>query len=324
MLFFLRTRRYSASATTGIRNIGTFALGTGSGGGLFAETSTIPTATGQRVGGFYFGAYDGTTGYAPAAITGFSSEAWSSTDKGSYIQFETTATGSTARTARMLIDSSGNVGIGTTSPANPLSVNGVIQSTTGGIKFPDGTTQTTALGGTPGKWLLATVNASAASSVSFGSSYITTAYNKYVVEFDGVYTSDGGALYLTFSTNNGTSYLASNYNWGVWGMGTGPTANNASSQNQIDLTGGEWINDKTSSTSTLVSSGSLTFSSVAQAVQANVIWQTFLAGATSFQNSGVGGFGYNTTTTAINAFQFTDGSGGTITGNFHLYGLQGT
>jgi predicted heme/steroid binding protein len=40
--------------------------------------------------------------------------------------------------------SAGNVGIGTTTPAFPLAVNGVIQSLTGGFKFPDGTTQTSA------------------------------------------------------------------------------------------------------------------------------------------------------------------------------------
>jgi hypothetical protein len=38
----------------------------------------------------------------------------------------------------------GNVGIGTTSPGQTLSVVGTIESTSGGIKFPDGTTQTTA------------------------------------------------------------------------------------------------------------------------------------------------------------------------------------
>jgi hypothetical protein len=36
------------------------------------------------------------------------------------------------------------VGIGTTTPGYPLTVNGVIQSVTGGFRFPDGTTQTTA------------------------------------------------------------------------------------------------------------------------------------------------------------------------------------
>lgn len=38
----------------------------------------------------------------------------------------------------------GKVGIGTSNPSNLLSVAGVIESTSGGIKFPDGTTQTTA------------------------------------------------------------------------------------------------------------------------------------------------------------------------------------
>lgn len=42
------------------------------------------------------------------------------------------------------IDSSGNVGIGTASPSSPLTVAGVIESTSGGVKFPDGTTQTSA------------------------------------------------------------------------------------------------------------------------------------------------------------------------------------
>ena len=42
------------------------------------------------------------------------------------------------------IFTTGNVGIGTTSPGNPLTVAGIIQSTTGGFRFPDGTTLTSA------------------------------------------------------------------------------------------------------------------------------------------------------------------------------------
>ncbi len=42
-------------------------------------------------------------------------------------------------------DASGNVGIGTTDPDCKLEVSGTIHSNSGGIKFPDGTIQTSAL-----------------------------------------------------------------------------------------------------------------------------------------------------------------------------------
>jgi len=45
---------------------------------------------------------------------------------------------------QFLIRANGNVGINTNSPSSPLTVNGIIQSTTGGIKFPDNSVQTTA------------------------------------------------------------------------------------------------------------------------------------------------------------------------------------
>lgn len=50
----------------------------------------------------------------------------------------------TASRTRLHILENGNIGIGTTSPAYRLVVAGTIHSSTGGFRFPDGTTQTTA------------------------------------------------------------------------------------------------------------------------------------------------------------------------------------
>ena len=44
----------------------------------------------------------------------------------------------------MQLDENGDVSIGITGTGSKLTVAGVIESTTGGIKFPDATTQTTA------------------------------------------------------------------------------------------------------------------------------------------------------------------------------------
>ncbi len=57
---------------------------------------------------------------------------------------------------RLTVDSSGNVGIGTTSSGAMLTVAGMIHSTSGGIKFPDGSIQTTAAtgGGSSGQSMI--------------------------------------------------------------------------------------------------------------------------------------------------------------------------
>ena len=61
-----------------------------------------------------------------------------------YLTFGTGAAASTDPTERMRIDSSGLVGIGRTPTTNLLEVAGTIESTSGGFKFPDGSTQTSA------------------------------------------------------------------------------------------------------------------------------------------------------------------------------------
>ncbi len=51
---------------------------------------------------------------------------------------------------QLAIKNSGNIGIGTTTPGQKLSVAGTIETTSGGVKFPDGTTQITAFTGSNG------------------------------------------------------------------------------------------------------------------------------------------------------------------------------
>jgi hypothetical protein len=72
------------------------------------------------------------------------------------------------QTDLMMVRGDGNVGIGTSTPAQKLSVAGTIQSTSGGFKFPDGSTQATAATGA-----ISGVNASAGITGSIGSGLLT-------------------------------------------------------------------------------------------------------------------------------------------------------
>ncbi len=71
-------------------------------------------------------------------------ENWTDTAQGTNMIFHTTPIGMMTLSERMRITDEGNVGIGTTTPVEKLTVAGTIESTSGGIKFPDGTIQTTA------------------------------------------------------------------------------------------------------------------------------------------------------------------------------------
>jgi len=69
------------------------------------------------------------------------------TNTGLYRPAEDTLAIATNGTEKLRVDANGNVGIGTTTPGQKLTVAGMIESTASGIKFPDGTTQTTAASG---------------------------------------------------------------------------------------------------------------------------------------------------------------------------------
>jgi len=77
-----------------------------------------------------------------------------------------------------LVASGGNVGVGTSSPAQKLSVAGTVESTTGGFKFPDGTTQTSAASGgiEPGDTLVTGRTLSSPAFITEPGLYLKTDY----------------------------------------------------------------------------------------------------------------------------------------------------
>jgi hypothetical protein len=97
------------------------------------------------LGGLAVRGYGATTFSAGRGQVMFkAAENWTDEANGTYLQFTTTPIGSGAWAERMRIDPAGNVGIGTAVPMQKLTVAGTVESTAGGFRFPDGTTQATA------------------------------------------------------------------------------------------------------------------------------------------------------------------------------------
>lgn len=161
--------------------------------------------------------------------------------------------------------------------------------------------------------LLATVNASAQASLTFNSTYLTSTYNKYVIEFDSVWGVDTlpNKLGLQISTNNGSSYITSNY---VGGANLGGAS--------LYIAG----NTQVSSSGTATMQGTIKFSVPSAAGQVNFFFEADGASAgpgnTPFLSQQSG---YNTSTTAVNNIKIFDVvNGQNFSGNFHLYGIRGT
>lgn len=107
---------------------------------LRASAGTATSSTSPPAGALASSSTPGESSRAasskPAAITAAGAKA-------GYLPVFTDATGDLAPS--LIAETSKYVGIGTATPANPLSVAGIIQSTTGGFLFPDSTAQITAV-----------------------------------------------------------------------------------------------------------------------------------------------------------------------------------
>ena len=116
-------------------------------------TQASPSAltTDDEIGGFG-GVARNSSGWntvARAAVTFYAAQPQTSTNQGTYLTLSTTTNNTATRAERVRLHDDGKVSIGTTSKRQLLTVAGVIESTSGGFKFPDGTTQASAASNAP-------------------------------------------------------------------------------------------------------------------------------------------------------------------------------
>ena len=84
--------------------------------------SPTTISSGNAMGGVEIGAYDSSSFAAGAVIMGRAAQTWTASAHGTDLRFLTTDSGTATLDERMRIEESGEVGIGTTSPADPLHV----------------------------------------------------------------------------------------------------------------------------------------------------------------------------------------------------------
>jgi len=148
----------------------------------------------------------------------------------------------TVGTDKFFINTAGKVGIGTTTPGQKLSVAGTIESSSGGFKFPDGTTQTSAW--TAAGW---TENASA------NTVYTTTGRNIGIGTMAPVNKLDVEGGLAVGATYSGTNTAPTNGLLVEGNVGIGTTA----PANKLDVEGGLVVGATYSGTNTAPTNGLL-------------------------------------------------------------------
>jgi hypothetical protein len=304
-------------------------------------TPGAPTAvqTDDILGGLAVRGY-GATGFSggQGQVMFRAAEPWTDAAHGTYLQFTTTPLGSAGWVERMRITPEGNVGLGTTTPGQKLSVAGTIESTTGGFKFPDGSTQATAVSlatntftGTQtitgGNLALPATAGATAGVLSLGGQSFLHAFGAPTNTFVGGQAGGGFGTWGSDNTAIGSMALFAN---------TGGSGNTASGVNALSSnTTGE---ANTATGVNALSSNTTGFANTATgwwALHSNTTgsantasgWRALSSNTTGYNNTASGMYsmlnnttGYNNTASGYDALQNnTTGTSNTASGAAALY-----
>lgn len=164
--------------------------------------------------------------------------------------------------------------------------------------------------------LLSKKTASSSSLIEF-TSLITAAFTTYYIIFENIIpATDATTMTMYFSTDNGSTYLSSNYRWAnIYQDSSGAnTTNNNNSDTSLSLF------NKVSNSSSRGVNGGLTLYSLNSTKIANYSGKVvhYSSDTAAAQNLFEG---VNTGTTAVTAIKFQMSSGNITSGNIYLYGL---
>lgn len=199
----------------------------------------------------------------------------------------------------LLAENGGKVGIATTTPTYPLTVAGTIHSSTGGYRFPDGTTQTTAATAGTNYFTLSGSSlypTSTAYNVGIGTS--TPAYKLSVAGKVNADSQAGAGGYIS-SGNHGGTGSASWHPSGIYSAGTnwlyGTVVFNGAVSGATSISAGSFTGAGTGLTGTAAS--------LTAGVANSVAWANVTGKPTMVDLAGTN------TWTGINYFKVTAGSG---------------
>lgn len=274
----------------------------------YAAGTTTPQATYTDQGG-------GTPSTNPIILDSAGRAVWWLDSTLTYKYVVKDSLGNTIRTVDNITPASSGGGL---SSLGSVAAYSIIGNPTGSSAVPIAMTGAQAAQTIGGWTLIQTQTASASATIDFTG--LSSTYSKYVVEIYGVIPdTDGAALWLRTSTDNGANYDSgvADYSWGYVSLTAGSpvTQNTDSSDDSIELSAdqGTDANESGAFTVELTNPTGTNFTKIRYRGE----WQN--SGGALIVNSG--GSGMRLSAADVTAVRFMYNTGNIEAGTFKLYGI---